>query len=714
MRVYELARQLGVSSKSLVTFIKEKVGIEIKSHMSVLNDDQIRLIEEKLPSKEKEKEKEKEKSKPKTKKTKEKKEERKEEQKEEKDLPCGDECKKEGVIEDKGQDSDISSQEMESVSSAEKPTQEAEDITEIREVEVEFPISVRQLCDALGVKVSDLLFRALSKKMMLNINSVLDKDMAEEVASWYGVILKEAASVDERIEQKHQELEKQNQRPRHPVVTLMGHVDHGKTSLLDYIRKSNITDKEYGGITQHIGAYVVETKFGKITFLDTPGHEAFTSMRARGANITDLVILVVAADDGVMPQTIEAINHAKAAEVPIVVAINKIDTPGADPDKVKRQLAEYGLMPEEWGGKTIMIPVSAKTGKGIDDLLEMVILEAEMLELKSNYNKPACGVVLEAQLHPFKGVLATFLVTSGKLKVGDAVIVGKTCGKVRSIVNDKGQRIKELFPAEAGQILGLEDVPEAGDKFFVVESEKIARQIAEERKEKSKTLSSSIQSVSLEEMFEQIQKGEEKELRLILKADVRGTLEAIKASVEKFSNDEVKIRFMHTGVGEVGYSDVLLAEASKAVIIGFNVSVNSRARKYAEEKKIEIRLYRIIYQLLEDLQATVEGMLEPIIKEVWMGAAEVRQVFRLSKAGTIAGSYVKKGKVLRGADAKLVRNGQVVWEGKISSLKRFKDDVKEVAEGYECGIGLENFSQIMVGDTIECYQKEKVFRRLKG
>ncbi len=685
MRVYELAKQLGVSSKSLVSFIREKVGIEVKSHMSSLTEEQVKQIEEKLPSKEKKE------APPAQEPAKKKKKKEKAKEKEE--------TKEEAV------------QEERQVEEKEEAKVE-EEFSEIKEVEVALPASLREFAEAIGVKPADILMRALAKKIVLNINSSIDKELGEEIASWYGVILKEPIPEDERIRLEHEELAKQNPKPRHPVVTLMGHVDHGKTSLLDYIRKSNITDKEYGGITQHIGAYVVQTPHGKLTFLDTPGHEAFTAMRARGANVTDIVILVVAADDGVMPQTVEAINHAKAAGVPIVVAINKIDKPGVDVDRVKRQLMEHGLMPEEWGGKTIMVPVSAKTGQGVDELLEMVVLEGEMLELKTNYDKPAHGVVLEAQLHPFKGVVATLLVQSGRLRVGDAIIVGDTYGKIKSITNDRGERIKELLPSEAGEVLGIEEVPQAGDMFFVVSSEKEARRISEERKERKKAQTVG-RPISLENIFEQMQKGEEKVLRIILKADVQGTLEAIRASLEKLSGDEVRVEVIHAGVGEVSHSDVLLAEASKAIVVGFNVGINNRAKKYIEEKHLDVRIYKIIYELIDQIKSAIEGMLEPVIRDVWIGTAEVRQVFKLSKAGTVAGCYVKKGKVLRSAKAKLLRNGQEVWSGKIASLKRFKDDVREVAEGYECGIALDGFSQIMVGDIIECYQEEKILRKLK-
>ncbi len=687
MRVYELAKQLDVTSKALVSFIREKVGIEVKSHMSNLSDDQVDLIKSKLPSK-------KAKQKEEAPKKKEKKERKSPQKKKAKESP-------KPVKEEKEQEN--------------QEPKPPKDIP-LREIEVELPVGVRQIAQKLGVKVQQVLDYAVKKRLNININSSLSEEQATVIAEGFNAILIKPLPKDKAVIKMHEDMEKQDLEPRHPVITLMGHVDHGKTSLLDRIRKSNVTDKEFGGITQHIGAYVVNLpNGGKLTFLDTPGHEAFTAMRARGAHSTDIVILVVAADDGVMPQTIEAINHAKAAEVPIVVAINKMDTKGADPDKVKRQLMEQGIMPEEWGGKTVMVPVSAKTGEGIDDLLEMVSLEAELLELKANKKKPASGIVIEAEVHPFKGVLCTFLVKSGTLKVGDALIVGDTFGKVKSIINEYGARLKSLGPSEAGQALGINNAPEAGDAFYVVSSEKEARAISEfvrQRKKEESEKDNVREAVSLDNLFEKMQEGDVEELRVILKADVRGSLEAVKASLEKISTSDAKINIMHAGIGEISYSDVLLADSSKAVIIGFNVSANSKAKKYAQTKSIEIKIYKIIYDLIDQVKAALEGMLEPIIQEVWVGTAEVLQVFNLSKSGTIAGCQVRKGKITRGDKAKLVRNGDVVYQGRITSLKRFKDDARDVAEGYECGIGI-GYSKIMPGDEIQCFQEEKILRKLK-
>ncbi len=693
MRVYELAKQLDVTSKALVSFIKEKAGIEVKSHMSNLSDEQVELVKSKLPSKKKEG--------PNARQKKEKKERKSPTKKKEKRIDG------QGVPE---------TAERHSQPAAAKPEPSVKEEFPLKEVEVELPVGVRQFAQKLGIKVQKVLDLANKNRMKININSMLNEDLANELAEAFNAIIIKPLPKDKALVKFHNDLETRNLEPRHPVVTLMGHVDHGKTSLLDRIRRSNVTDKEFGGITQHIGAYVVSLpNGGKLTFLDTPGHEAFTAMRARGARSTDIVILVVAADDGVMPQTMEAINHAKAAGVPIVVAINKIDTKGADPDKVKRQLMEQGLMPEEWGGKTIMVPVSAKTGEGINELLEMVSLEAELLELKANREKPASGIVIEAEVHAFKGVVCTLLVKSGTLRVGDAMVVGNTFGKIKSITNEYGQKLKSLGPSEAGQVLGIEEAPEAGDMFYVTSSEKEARSISgirKERMQEEKNKAGQAESVSLDNLFEKMQEGSIEELRVILKADVRGSLEAVKASLEKISTNEAKINIMHSGIGEISYSDVLLADSSKAVLIGFNVGVNSKAKKYAQSRSIEIKIYKIIYELIDQIKAALEGMLEPIIQEVWVGTAEVLQVFNLSKAGTIAGCQVRKGQIKRNDKAKLVRNGEVVFEGRVSSLKRFKDDVKEVQEGYECGIGI-GYSKILPGDEIRCFKEEKILRKLK-
>ena len=499
--------------------------------------------------------------------------------------------------------------------------------------------------------------------------------------------------------------------PRPPVVTIMGHVDHGKTSLLDAFRHSNVTAGEAGGITQHIGAYTVMCKGRQITFIDTPGHEAFTSMRARGAQVTDIVILVVAADDGIMPQTIEAINHAKAANVPIVVAINKIDKPGADPDRVAQQLTEYGLVSEDWGGDTIVVPVSAKKNINLDTLLEMVLLQADVLELRANPNRLAKGTVIEAKLDKARGPLATVLVQNGTLKKGDTIIAGTAYGRIRAMIDDKGRTVNSAGPSTPVEILGFNEVPEAGDVMNVADADKLTRQVAEERKDKIKAAQiKAMQKVSLDELFNQMAEGDLKELNIIVKADVQGSAEAVKQSLEKLSNDEVRVRCIHNAVGAISESDVMFASASNAIVIGFNVRPDATARTLAEKEKVDVRTYRVIYNAIEDVEAAMKGLFKPVFKEVEMGRVSVRNTFKISGVGTIAGAYVQDGKVTRSAQVRVVRDGVVVYDGKISSLKRFKDDVKEVASGYECGISFENFNDVHEGDVIEAYTMEQVER----
>jgi translation initiation factor IF-2 len=493
----------------------------------------------------------------------------------------------------------------------------------------------------------------------------------------------------------------------------MGHVDHGKTSLLDAIRQTKVVDSEHGGITQHIGAYRVKLKNGEITFLDTPGHEAFTAMRARGAGITDIVVLVVAADDGVMPQTREAIDHARAAGVTIVVAMNKIDKPQADAEKVKKQLAELDLMAEDWGGKTIVVPVSAKTGEGIDSLLDMILLEAQLLELRANPKRLAKGVVVEARLSKGKGPVATLLVQNGTLHLNEYIIVGKYAGKVRAMFNAWGQGVTEAPPAFPVEVLGLSGVPLAGEQFFVLEDEKLARQIIEKRQEHQRQLATqSPKRISLEDLHAQIQEGKLRELKLIIKSDVQGSLEAIKDTLNKLNISEIRIEFIHEGVGGINSSDVILAVASNALILGFNVTADEPAKELIAKEGVDVRTYNIIYELANDIKAALEGMLEPKLKRVFMGRLEIRKVFKLSRAGSIAGCVVAKGRITRNALVSLVRNGEAVFEGKISSLKRFKDDVRDVAEGFECGIAIGGFTDYQEGDIIEAYEIEKIARKL--
>jgi len=494
----------------------------------------------------------------------------------------------------------------------------------------------------------------------------------------------------------------------------MGHVDHGKTSLLDAIRKTNVTATEAGGITQHIGAYTVEHGDRRITFIDTPGHEAFTSMRARGAQVTDVAILVVAADDGVMPQTIEAINHARAAEVPIIVAINKIDKPEAQPERVKRQLADQGLLPEDWGGKTVMVPVSARTKQGLDTLLEMVLLVADMEDLKANPERFARGTIIESKLDKGRGPVATLLVQSGTLRVGDVFTCGTTWGKVRAMVDDKGKRLKKAGPSQPVEVLGFVDVPSAGDTFVVVGDERKVKEIAAKRQEKKRREEQdAARRLTLDDVYRQIKEGQMKELNLIVKADVQGSVEALEKALSGIQHGEVKVKVIHGGVGAVSESDVMLASASGAIIIGFNVRPDPNARKVAEREKVDIRTYRIIYEAVDDIKAAIVGLLAPEYKEVVIGRAEVRQLFRVPKVGVVAGCFVSDGKITRTAGIRLIREGRVTWEGKIDSLKRFKDDVREVAEGYECGIGLENFNDIKEGDILEAFVNEEVKREVE-
>lgn len=570
-------------------------------------------------------------------------------------------------------------------------------------------ITVGELASRLKVTASEVIKRLMMLGVMASISQVIDFDTAAVVAEELGAKVEKevVVTIEERLFEEVEDTE-ENTEVRPPVVVVMGHVDHGKTSLLDAIRKTNVTSGEAGGITQHIGAYQVVAGGKTITFLDTPGHEAFTSMRQRGAMVTDIAILVVAADDGIMPQTIESINHAKAANIPIIVAINKIDKPTANPDKVKQELTEYGLVPEEWGGDTICVPISAKMGTGLEDLLEMVNLTSEVSEFKANPNRRAKGAVIEARLDKGLGPVATILVQNGTLHKGDVLIAGTAVGRVRVMTNDKGERIDTAGPSTPVEITGLTDVPSAGDLFDAVEDEKLARELAEKRLQaKKEEKFNSYQKVTLDNLFSQIAQGEMKELAVIVKADVQGSAEAVKQSLEKLSNDEVRVRVIHAAVGAVSKSDVMLASASNAIIIGFNVRPDPVAKQDAEHDGVEMRMYRVIYDALEDVKSAMKGMLAPKYREVELGYAEVRAVYKLSSAGTIAGCYVKEGKVARHAKIRVVRDGIVITEDEIISLKRFKDDQREVMAGYECGIGLEKFNDIKEGDIFESFIMEE-------
>lgn len=574
-------------------------------------------------------------------------------------------------------------------------------------------LTVGELAKKIYREPSEIIKKLFLLGVMATINQVLDKDAIELIASEYGVEVEEEIKVDTTdLEVYFTEDPSEELIERPSVVTIMGHVDHGKTTLLDSIRNTKVTEGEAGGITQHIGAYQVVENGKKITFLDTPGHAAFTTMRARGAKITDITILVVAADDGVMPQTVEAINHAKAAEVPIIVAVNKMDKEAANADRVMQELTEHGLVSEAWGGDTIFVPLSAKTGEGIDNLLEMILLVGEVEEYKANPNRKAVGTVIEAQLDKGRGSVATLLVQNGTLKIGDPIVVGNTFGRVRAMVNDKGRRVKEAGPSTPVEITGLNDVPQAGDRFVVFEDEKTARQVGEVRAQTALAAQRGEKSiVSLETLFDQLKQGEMKDLNIILKADVQGSAEAVAASLQKIDVEGVNIKIIHSGAGAINESDISLAAASNAIVIGFNVRPDVNAKRAAEAEKVDVRLHRIIYKVIEEIEAAMKGMLDPEFQEKIIGQAEIRQTFKVSKVGTIAGSYVTDGKITRDSGIRLIRNGVVTFEGNIDALKRFKDDVKEVAQGYECGITIKNFNDVKEGDIIEAYVMEEIERK---
>ena len=585
------------------------------------------------------------------------------------------------------------------------------EIAKKQQLKVEIPdeIAVGELASRMKKTAAEVIKQLFKLGVFASVSDVIDYDTAALVAMELGCKVEKEVivTVEEKLIDDHADSEEELV-SRAPVVVVMGHVDHGKTSLLDYIRHANVASGEAGGITQHIGAYTVEINGSPITFLDTPGHEAFTSMRARGAMVTDVAILVVAADDGIMPQTVESINHAKAAGIPIVVAINKMDKVGANPDRIKQQLTEYDIVSEEWGGDTIICPISAKTGAGIDNLLENLVLQAEVLELRANPNRAAKGTVIEARLDKGRGPIMTVLVQNGTLHLGDIIIAGTCVGRVRTMINDKGQRVTEAGPSTPVEISGLNEVPSAGDIFNAVADERMARELAEERRIQQNSSAGSAKKVSLEDLFSQIQAGEMKTLNLIVKADVQGSAEAVKASLEKISNEEVRVKVIHSAVGAINESDVMLAATSGAIIVGFNVRPDSAARDSAVRSNVDMRMYRVIYDCINEIEAAMKGMLAPKFRESVIGHAEVRETYKVSKIGTVCGCYCQDGKIQRGCQVRVLRDNIVIHEGELASLRRFKDDVKEVAAGYECGMQIEKFNDVKVGDVIECFVMEQI------
>lgn len=573
-------------------------------------------------------------------------------------------------------------------------------------------ITVSELARKMNLKASELIAKLMSMGMMVTINQQIDAETAAILAAEYDCKVNIVSLYDETVIHTKEDREEDLQK-RPPIVTIMGHVDHGKTKLLDAIRTSNVAEGEYGGITQHIGAYMVEVGQEKITFLDTPGHEAFSMMRARGAQITDIVVLVVAANDGVMPQTVEAINHAKEAKVPIIVAINKIDLPDANPERVKKQLSEYDLIPEEWGGKTLYVNVSALKKIGIQELLETILLQAEMMDLKANYKCPAEGKVVESKIDHGRGIVATILIQRGTLKIGDTFVAGIYPGKVRAIFNDRGGKLEEATPSMPVEVLGFTGIPDAGDPFQVTENEKIARQIGDKRQELKKMEEArNLKRITLDNLYESIKEGEVQELKVIIKGDVHGSVEALKGALEKLSTPEIRLSVIHASAGAINEGDVRLASASNAIIIGFHVRPTPKAQQLAEEEKVEIRKYNIIYDAVDDIRAAMEGLLKPELKEETLGTVEVREVFKVPKVGTVAGCYVVSGKIRRNAQVHVIRDGIEIYTGKIASLKRFKEDVREVEAGYECGVSIENYQDIRVGDQLEVFEIKEYAKKL--
>ena len=679
VRIYEYAKEVGKQSKDLITVLKD-ANIEVSNHMSMLTEEGLAKLDSVF---------------------------KKQEKAAQNDQSSNNEGKKNKKKKIKKEKNRKAQKQQPAIIEAPSEETISEDTILVKD-----GMTVGELSEVLSIGSTELIKKLFMElKIMANINQSLTLEQIELIAMDYGKEIQEEVEINKEDLDLYFEVEdaEKDLKERAPIVTIMGHVDHGKTTLLDTIRNSRVTAGEAGGITQHIGAYQVRAKDKKITFLDTPGHAAFTTMRARGAKITDVTILVVAADDGVMPQTIEAINHAKAAEVPIIVAVNKMDKPQANPDRVMNELVEYGLISEEWGGDTIFVPISALKGEGIDELLENILLVTEMQELKANPNRLALGTVIEAKLDKGRGAVATLLVQNGSLNVGDPLVVGNTFGRVRAMINDRSKNIQTAKPSTPVEITGLQDVPNAGDRFVVFGDEKTARQIGEKRQQQYiETTRQANSAVSLDTLFEQMKQGEMKDLNIIIKADVQGSVEALAMSLAKIDVEGVNVRIIHTGVGAINESDITLAVASNAVVIGFNVRPDNNAKQMAQTEQVDIRLHSIIYKVIEEIEAAMTGLLDPEFVEKVIGLAEVRQVYKVSKIGTIAGAYVTEGKVSRDGIVRVIRDSVVIYEGEIDTLRRFKDDVKEVQSGYECGMTVENFNDIKEGDVFEVYIMEEV------
>ncbi|MHC1750525.1 MAG: translation initiation factor IF-2 [Cellulosilyticaceae bacterium] len=726
IRVYEIAKQLNISTKEIMNTLKE-YGFNVHSHMSTLEDEEVKLIVAYFAQ---------DKTEPVIAPVEQTKEINPIDESTQKNIEAVKEVKEvkqdkqDKQVKDNSQQTASHSKKNKSNKTKNKHTEKAGNMIqennnnhdnntmnnqeeELKVIEIGATVAIKDLAEKLGVAPTELIKRLMKKGVMATINQEIDFEMATGLAEEFEVLVEQEEERD-LMEEIFGEIEEEEKDlvERPPVVVVMGHVDHGKTSLLDAIRSTTVTTREAGGITQHIGASTVTLNGKKITFLDTPGHEAFTAMRMRGAQVTDIAILVVAADDGVMPQTIEAINHAKAANVQIIVAMNKMDKEGANPERVKQELAEQGLVVEDWGGETICVPVSAKKREGLDTLLEMVLLVAEMGDLSANPNRKARGTIIEAQLDKGRGPVATVLVQSGTLKIGDPIVAGTAYGRIRAMVDDKGRSVKKATPSTPVEILGLSEVPTGGDMFYVANSDKQARQVAERVKAQGRVqlIGQTPQKVSLDDLFTQIQEGKVKDLNIVVKADVQGSVEAVKQSLERLSNDEVRIRTIHGGVGAITESDVMLASASGAIIIGFNVRPEASTKAIAEREEVDVRLYRVIYNAIEDIEAAMKGMLDPEFREKLLGHAEIRQTFKVSGVGTVAGAYVLDGKLARNAGVRIVRDGIVAYEGNLTSLKRFKDDAKEVNTGYECGVMFEKFNDIKEGDIVEAFIMEEIPR----